>query len=250
MSPKYNVLELARKSPAWVSRIGGKMAGQSQSEIASSRFSLGLTARYLSFISRFDDVLPKHYVAFNVRRGNKLTAEAKYWVDEYWAKQGYNETTQPSNYIPFSHYLEQVQNEQESGLIKREIDELSGFSKLSFYMNPDTSPKIHLQSDLECSIRYNRTIAAIADLKILSQSDIFVGEYNSNEGRLVHTARTSFVDGEIGTARQLDMRIAFGPESRGIPGTCIYFQRTTICPRMMILWQAHLHGCGRAWSMK
>jgi len=253
MSPKYNVLELARKSPAWVSRIGATqyearwLANHSQNLSLDSiydqisallsragvvTFQPWINREVHSFISRFDDVLPKNYVAFNVRRGNELTAEAKYWVDEYWAKQGYNETTQPSNYIPISHYLEQVQNEQESGVltnvyiatddqdsIKREIDELSGFSNVSFYMNPDTSPKIHLQSDLECSIRYNRTIAAIADLKILSQSDIFVGEYNSNEGRLVHTARTSFVDGEIGTARQLDMRIAFGPESRGIPGT-------------------------------
>ena len=254
MSPKYNMFEnLARKSPDWVSRIGATqyearwLANHSKnltldaiydqisallSRAGVVMFQPWINREVHSFISRFDDVLPKHYVAFHVRRGDKLIAEAKYWVNEYWAKQGYNETTQPSNYIPFSHYLEQVQNEQESGVltnvyiatddqdtIKREIDELSGFSNVSFYMNPDSSSTIHLQSDMECSKRYNRTIAAIADLNILSQSDIFVGEYNSNWGRLVHTARTSFVDGEIGTARQLDMRIAFGSQSRGVPGT-------------------------------
>ncbi|KAL7500129.1 hypothetical protein ACHAWT_008612 [Skeletonema menzelii] len=252
MSPKYNMFEnLARKSPDWVSRIGatkheaGWLANHSQnlsldaiydqisallSRAGVVTFQPWINRDVHSFISRFD--LPKPYVAFHVRRGDKLIAEAKYWVDDYWAKQGYNETTQPSNYIPFSHYLKQVQNEQESGVltnvyiatddqdtIKHEIDELLGFSNVSFHMNPDASSTIHLQSDMECSKRYNRTIAAIADLTILSQSDIFVGEYNSNWGRLVHTARTSFVDGEIGTARQFDMRIAFGHESRGIPGT-------------------------------
>jgi hypothetical protein len=35
-------------------------------------------------------------LCFHVRRGDKLIAEAKYWVDEYWAKEEYNETTQPS----------------------------------------------------------------------------------------------------------------------------------------------------------
>jgi hypothetical protein len=129
--------------------------------------------------------------------------------------------------------LKQVQKEEEAGVltdvyiatddqdtIKQEI-KLSGFSNVSFHMNPDASSTVHLQSDMECSKRYNRTIAAIADLNLLSQSEFFVGEYNSNWGRLVHTAHTSFVDGMIGTARQFGMRIAFGSESRGIPGTYI-----------------------------
>mmetsp|Transcript_11866 Transcript_11866/g.17696 ORF Transcript_11866/g.17696 Transcript_11866/m.17696 type:complete len:303 (+) Transcript_11866:3605-4513(+) len=254
MSPKFNMSEnLARKASDWVSHIGatqheaGWLANHSQSLSLDSiynqisalisradivTFQPWVVREVHSLISRID--LPKRYVAFHVRRGDKLIAEAKYWVDEYWAKQGYNETTQPSNYIPLSQYLKQVQKEEEAGVrltdvyiatddqdtIKQEI-KLSGFSNVSFHMNPDASSTVHLQSDMECSKRYSRTIAAIADLNLLSQSEIFVGEYNSNWGRLVHTARTSFVDGMIGTARQFDMRIAFGSESRGIPGTYI-----------------------------
>ena len=37
-----------------------------------------------------------------------------------------------------------------------------------------------------CKVLYTRIIASIAELTMLIRSDVFVGEYNSNVGRLVH----------------------------------------------------------------
>jgi hypothetical protein len=177
--------------------------------------------------------LPKNYVAFHVRRGDKLFAESKGLVDAYWSERGYNESTQPTNYIPFSHYLKQVEMDHRLGTftdmyiatddldtVRKEIANLTDFQNVRVYTNPDDSTAVHLQSDGNCKNRYNRTIAAISDLCILSRSNVFVGEYNSNWGRLVHTARSLFRGGVVGTAgTQDDTRIAFGGVERGTPGT-------------------------------
>lgn len=44
--------------------------------------------------------------------------------------------------------------------------------------------------------QYLRTVSAITDLHILSQSDVFVGEFQSYWGRILRTLRTSFQDDE------------------------------------------------------
>jgi hypothetical protein len=47
------------------------------------------------------------YDAIHVRRGDKLLAEAKGEVEKYWRSNGYaDESTWPTNFIPFSSYLE------------------------------------------------------------------------------------------------------------------------------------------------
>eukprot|EP00956_Cyclotella_meneghiniana_P023261 scaffold44948_cov29-Cyclotella_meneghiniana.AAC.1 len=45
------------------------------------------------------------YDAIHVRRGDKLIAEAKKLVQQYWMKRGYKKHNIPHNYIPLEHYL-------------------------------------------------------------------------------------------------------------------------------------------------
>jgi hypothetical protein len=61
----------------------------------------------------------------------------------------------------------------------------------SFHMTPCQNYG-SVCTDDDCSKRYERNIAAMADLMILTRSNKFVGEYNSNWGRLVKGFRTVF----------------------------------------------------------
>ncbi|KAL3789529.1 hypothetical protein HJC23_001337 [Cyclotella cryptica] len=83
--------------------------------------------------------------------------------------------------------------------------ELNGCQKAEFIFSPasETTTSFHMTpcldylgtcSDDDCSRRYARSIAAIADLTILTRAQKFVGEYNSNWGRLIKDFRTIFSD--------------------------------------------------------
>eukprot|EP01082_Thalassiosira_pseudonana_P001962 g1859.t1 g1859 contig11:215093-216244(+) len=181
------------------------------------------------------------YDAIHVRRGDKLITESRGEVIKYWRDQGYcDETQQPLDYIPFSHYLKQgwdvdgsrrncqqhwyglkngselrkvyVATDDPKGLME-EIAMLpkgsggstivAGCHKLKFIFSPlakkDTSLYLNFRGDeSDCAERYTRNIAGIADLMILINSDVFVGEFNSNWGRLVRLFRTSLLEEEIG----------------------------------------------------
>lgn len=179
------------------------------------------------------------YDAIHVRRGDKLIAEAKKIVQNYWMKKGYkNKNDLPTNYVPLQHYLElgydgsvcpvtkdgrrrkvntphrvvfvatddpsTVQNEiaqlpktQFGHTILNECQKarfvFSPMTKTtnSFHMTPCQKYLGTCQND-DCARRYDRNIAAMADLFILTRADKFIGEYNSNWGRLVKGFRTIF----------------------------------------------------------
>ncbi|KAL3791653.1 hypothetical protein HJC23_003910 [Cyclotella cryptica] len=82
---------------------------------------------------------------------------------------------------------------------------LNGCQKAEFIFSPssETITSFHMTpcrkylgtcGGDDCSKRYARSIAAIADLTILTRAEKFVGEYNSNWGRLIRDFRTAFKD--------------------------------------------------------
>ena len=58
------------------------------------------------------------YDAIHVRRGDKLIREATKEVNNYWLERGYIKPF-PTNYIPFSHYIEQGWGERQGNYCKR-----------------------------------------------------------------------------------------------------------------------------------
>ena len=70
----------------------------------------------------------------------------------------------------------------------------------------------------ECRTIYARTVAGAADLSLLATAGTFVGEYNSNWGRLVRHLRLRFDRGGAASVRVRDMAVAFGSDDPGVPG--------------------------------
>jgi len=125
--------------------------------------------------------------------------------------------------------------------------------ELSFYFNPTDESAFHLNGDGEtgfsdgtednCFKRYHRNIASVADMVILAKSRTFIGEFNSNWGRLIRTMRVrldpysiqyDFLNRDIEKnivgdvlplpeqpkfTKTLDMRVAWGPTTARLPGT-------------------------------
>jgi hypothetical protein len=147
---------------------------------------------------------------------------SSYLVENFWSKRGYNASSQPTNYIPFSHYLSKLDAfsprdiyvaTDDPETVKSEISALepNGFR---FYFNPDSASSTgHMHDDSDCARKYERTISAMADLIMMARSTTAVGEYSSSWGSLVRFHRTFLADGHVGSATVRDMRIAFGGES-------------------------------------
>lgn len=108
-------------------------------------------------------------------------------------------------------------------------------NELKFYFSPLNSTAFHLnghgengfnnegsqedgQEEDSCFARYDRNIASIADLMILSRAHTFIGDLNSNWGGLIRCLRIRLNDHKQeeasgdseGLAYALDTRIAFG----------------------------------------
>lgn len=220
------------------------------------------------------------YDAMHIRRGDKLDHDSRHFVIKYWSEQGmYNPDTgeMPREYIPFAHYLRQFDEvscnvdgrprlvyvaTDDPTEVKSEITELprddEGYytirsngpcqHRFQFIFSPlDPSLGFHIDKSShakdDCDERYARNIASIADLMILAKSDTYVGEYNSNWGRLVRTFRVrmnekanlassaSFVPQEAGNNNnpaallsvqrpvvERDVKIAWGHQYPGPPG--------------------------------
>ena len=129
--------------------------------------------------------------------------------------------------------------------------------ELEFYFNPTDEGSFHLNGDGEtgfsdgtednCFKRYHRNIASVADMVILAKSRTFIGEFNSNWGKLLRTMRVRLdsptlqddllvtysslsspswnsqkkkILGEVRArfTKTLDMRIAWGRTTPGLPG--------------------------------
>lgn len=143
-------------------------------------------------------------------------------VEAFWQERGYNISTQPANYIPFSHYLSKLGASSPRDIyvatddpktIRWEISALEP-NRFRFYFYPDSTSTIgHLQDESDCVRKYERTIGAMTDLLLLIRSTIAVAEYSSNWGILVRFHRTLLADGRVGSASVRDMRIAFGVAS-------------------------------------
>ncbi|KAL7475870.1 hypothetical protein ACHAW6_001768 [Cyclotella cf. meneghiniana] len=181
------------------------------------------------------------YDAIHVRRGDKLIAEARREVQQYWVSKGYGAAKMPTNYIPFSHYVEKVWGSctatgrrkmsnmrapprnvyvatDDPSTVRGEINSFpkvrgKGASiidecntKVKFWFAPSTKDtSFHIndrRSNDSCHQVYKRNIAAIADLVILSRADKFVGDYNSNWGRFIKITR-SFLNDRNDTMKPL-----------------------------------------------
>lgn len=209
---------------------------------------------------KIDLPLDVPYDSIHVRRGDKLETDARRHVIKYWQQEGqYNTETgeMPRNYIPFTQYLHLMDDFECNVLgeprivyvatddpheVMREIEELpkdglgntllpnwfgSSCHKYKFVFNHFSQELgFHIESDGSkgaCEDRYDRNIAAMADLMILAKSDVFVGEFNSNWGRLVRTFRLKMNDStKIKNGQRpviiRETRIAFGSLSPGPPG--------------------------------
>lgn len=202
------------------------------------------------------------YVGVHVRRGDKLLVEAKYWVDHFWETHSNISNTdsiiatgkERPNYVPFSAYMQHVVKAcQDHGYCKdlatrvhvyvatddiatvqQEITDLPAevTEHFRFWFHPDPIAETgsivgHIREASDCQNRYQRTVAAVLDLLLLTRATVFVGEFNSNWGRLIHTHRAVFArlrSNELGSTRELqvatkvrDVRIVFGPNETGWP---------------------------------
>ena len=98
--------------------------------------------------------------------------------------------------------------------------------KLQFFFSPtEDLGGFHIDEAGACSEKYNRNIAAVGDLITLVESDFFIGEFNSNWGRLIRTMRMQLQDSIGGNnnstvtlARERDMKVAWGKLYPGPPG--------------------------------
>jgi hypothetical protein len=115
--------------------------------------------------------------------------------------------------------------------------------ELAFYFNPTDADAFHLNGDGEggfregnradtCLDRYHRNIVSVADMFLLCRARTFIGEYNSNWGRVIRTMRVrldptlarSEGDGAGGAPARggltytLDTRIAWGSNRVRAPG--------------------------------
>lgn len=206
--------------------------------------------------------LNAHYDAIHVRRGDKLTSDSRYLVINFWESLGkYDEETgsMPQDYIPFRYYLSQfeesvacsptprivyvatddvleVQNEVNdlpkdsdgNTILTYEDGGVQSCHKFRFiFSRVDPNLGLHIStgpSKGSCEDRYARNIASVADLMILVKSNVFVGEYNSNWGRLIRLFRLRISDSEkiVNGARPVTQRgqmlIAFGRKHPGPPG--------------------------------
>jgi hypothetical protein len=197
------------------------------------RFQPWIARDVEAYIKKASLPLNVDYDSIHVRRGDKLEQESKREVNNFWRARGYGKGTGrkiPRNFIPFSHYVGQGYHKKpcnadgeahlvyvatdDPRVIKQELtgmkkDDL-GFTvmnqchKFKFVFGPaqnDEAPS-HLNSEgghRNCVDRYKRNISGIADLLILAKSNLFVGEFNSNWGRLVRVFRMRLND-ELFTA--------------------------------------------------
>ena len=215
------------------------------------------------------------YAAIHVRRGDKLTEEARHEVIQFWTSQGYADSNNlPTDYVPFRQYLAQWDGPElcpidpttgQQVIVKHNVyiatdDPIivqSGIEsmpervgpnvilwnichELTFYFNPTTTSAatenaFHLNGNGEegfhdegvvdtCHQRYHRNIVSIVDMFLLCRAQIFIGEYNSNWGRVIREMRVrlsgnnELIDDASMLAYTLDTRIAWGSDKPSIPG--------------------------------
>lgn len=185
----------------------------------------------------------------HVRRGDKLEHDAARIVSKYWAQRAQTDRrAQATNYIPFEHYLSLLEKDEEcddrvhtvfvatddTAEVHREIAAMPKDDDGNILAGPggcrrvrvvfsavdDIKDGLHINTGSpsrgNCADRYSRNVATIADLMMLSKSDTFVGEFNSNWGRIVKVFRHSIDDRAEVTLR--NFKVAFGERIAPPPG--------------------------------
>lgn len=196
------------------------------------------------------------YDAIHVRRGDKLLKESGAWVAKYWTSKGYSKGNFPTNYVPFTHYIEMGWKEglcrraafsingimrqhiihttppnlifvatDDPKQIKKEISNLAQTTDVScekdssrflfpasseattFHVTPCQKYKKTCPGD-DCHKRYQRIIAAVGDMMILSRANKLVCDYNSSWGRIIKGFRTVFDDNNNNSIQSLTNRHA------------------------------------------
>ena len=201
--------------------------------------------------------LDQPYSAIHVRRGDKLLAEAKSDISKYWQSKGYtSESSWPTNYIPFARYLEVGWNTKkckgrrknpnlklkpttvyvatdDPSTVSSEIEALpkskDGYTlintcgdraNLTFSPSSKIATSFHINDrgdGDDCHKVYERNIAAIADMIILTRATKLVADFNSNWGRFIRNFRL-FIDNQHHVSLR-DMVSAFGQTHPGSPGS-------------------------------
>jgi len=181
------------------------------------RFQPWLVNDVKALVTNYTGAVPfREMIGIHIRRGDKLKVESRYWVEEYWRKQGYSKEDMPVNYVPLTAYLQKISPSFESSIqhvyiatddpttVENEIQELPNRDQWRFHFNP-LATSGHLNTLENCHDKYQHTIAAIFDLMVLESCSLFIGEYNSNWGRWIRFRR----EGEV--------RVVFGPSDVSWP---------------------------------
>jgi len=143
--------------------------------------------------------------AIQVRRGDKLL------LSEIKASQSISQDSETHNHIPLDYYLRHYKCSEEPRLVyigtndpnavKEEIRSLGQYigrgqtqvdcNKFKFRYTAG-----HSQGSSKCDERYSGTVASIADFIIFSRVGSFVGDLDSDWGRLVRTYRLKLKKGK------------------------------------------------------
>lgn len=155
------------------------------------RFQPWIARDVKALINSSELPLKGSYIAIYVHRGDRPQAESGVGFDT----------------IPFVNYLKVLDGadcHEKSLLVYVATDDPKGIQeeinslplqechKMNFILSPVFEPTHGLDVDVktDCFGRHRLNVALIADLMILSKCDTFVGEFNTNYGRLVRIFRT------------------------------------------------------------
>ncbi len=167
--------------------------------------------------------LPPRFTAIHVRRGDKLNGEAYEMVKAYWESRGGNPNK--IKYLPLEAYVAQLNifrdpldiyiATDDPLTVRKEIKQLKATgTKWKFHiLSGHRSHPGHVLQEKNCSVRYAMTMDALAELEVLIRADVFVGEFNSNWGKYIHTMRTDF-SGAYPKVRDFRFAIALEKENQ------------------------------------
>jgi hypothetical protein len=167
--------------------------------------------------------LPPRFTAIHVRRGDKLNGEAYEMVKAYWESRGGNPNK--INYLPLEAYVDQLDifrdpldiyiATDDPETVGKEIEQLEATStKWQFHiLSGHRSHPGHVLQEKNCTVRYAMTMDALVELEVLIRADVFVGEFNSNWGKYIHTMRTDFT-GPYPKVRDFRFAIALERENQ------------------------------------
>ncbi|GAX10781.1 hypothetical protein FisN_13Lh385 [Fistulifera solaris] len=147
--------------------------------------------------------LPPRFTAIHVRRGDKLNGEAYEMVKAYWEFRGGNPNK--IKYLPLEAYVAQLDifrdpldiyiATDDPVTVGKEIKQLKAGTKWKIHiLSGHRSHPGHVLQENNCTVRYAMTMDALAELEVLIRADVFVGEFNSNWGKYIHTMRTDFTE--------------------------------------------------------